>query len=310
VGFKTGWSGGRSSALLAPVISLGTTFTANGGTVVWAPVLGATGYSLLRDSVVVGPVTSPYAITTADVGPAITVEATAGARTSPPSNALQYTLPSANIKGDWNSYGGDGVSYILSAGFVTTAIDQSGAGNNLTNANPGTQPTIAHGGAPDGVHDAFDFALNAGVGVALYNLAMGLSSPVTIYTIAKAPPATRYIYDGASVPDTRITYGDGTHLVNYAGAVGPQVPVTPGVWYVIASVFNGAASKASVNGGAQVAGNVGASVDAGHYLGGRAGNLASAALNGPLTRNIVYAAAHSAATVVDISAYLAWWGSV
>ncbi len=216
-------------------------------------------------------------------------------------------MPTANIAGDWDSY--DPTHYTLTLGRVTTAIDQSGAGNNLANVGANA-PVIAAAGAPDGIHDAFDFSLNAGAGTALFRLVMGLSTPVTIYTIVKAPGATRYIYDGASVADTRITYGDGTQLVSYAGGVGPVVAVTPGTWYVVAVVFNGASSKASVNGGAQASGNVGAGTDGGHYLGGRAGATGANALNGPLTRNIVYAAAHSAAVVADISAYLKWWGAV
>ena len=76
-----------------------------------------------------------------------------------------------------------------------------------------------------------------------------------------------------------------------------------------AAVFNGASSAHSINGGAQVTGNVGALTDAGHTFGGRGGGVVQG-FNSKATRHIIYSVAHSAAQVLQVVAYLRAWSGV
>lgn len=267
-------------------------------------ITGSGPFVLLRGNVDAGSVTTPYTYVAADVGPSITVANEFGR-----SNAVQFALPTANIAGDWDSYTAG--HYHLTSGLVDTAYDQSGAGNDLTQSNAAHRPAISSGGAPDGSHDAFNFALLAGASVSLRKNAMGLGSAITVYSVTQVPPNQGYVSGGANA-DTRDTFtATGPILYLYAGSNACGVtPVTVGAWIVDAAVYNGASSAHSINGGTQVTGNPGAGTDAGHVFGGQFADAAANCLQEKAVRQIVYNTAHSAAQVADISAYLKWWSGI
>lgn len=266
-----------------------------------------TSYSLYRGGVLVGTITTPYTYVVADVGPALTVKDVGPGGTSAASNTLQFSLPTANIAGDWDSYTAG--HYHLTSGLVDTAYDQSGAGNDLTQSNAAHRPAIASAGGPDAVHDAFNFALLAGASVSLRKNAMGLGSAITVYSVTQVPPNLGYISGGANA-DTRDTFVTGGNIDLYAGSNACAVAATTGTWIVDAAVYNGASSAHSINGGTQATGNPGSGTDAGHVWGGQFADVSSNCLQEKAVRQIVYNAAHSAGTVADISAYLKWWSGL
>ena len=295
------WGQGGGVVLLPPTVSIAGTVTIGGtltATLGGGPV---TSLTLCRDGVSAGVITSPYTYLAADIGPELTVIAT-GPGGSTTSNVLQYVPITANIKGDYDSY--DPSHYVYDGTNATTALDQSGAGNDITSAAP---PTVAAAGGPDAAHDAFDFAVAAtakGLGKTL----MGLGVPCTVYVVLQRQGASRYAYDGAVTPDSRTLYGiDATHTGIYAGAAMGSIAGVAGTWVIDAAVYNGASSKHYENGGTPVTGDSGASTDTGFVWGGRNGLVAANGFNAKACRLRVFAAAHTDAQVQDEVAYLTWW---
>lgn len=301
------WDQRGSSPLLppsAPVISTAS-FTI-GGTITWSAVPGATSYTLYRDGVSAGTVTSPYTIVAADVGPSITVKAVNSAGSSAASNTLAYALPTASIAADY-----DATHVTLTSSRVSAVLNQVGGGADLTNGVAGSRPTQSVGGGPNG-RDALDFALNAGTVTNVSQSALGLGATVSIYTVVQMPASSHYICDAFS-GDLRVIGANvgATAVTMYAGSSGPQITAPAvGTWMVVSCIFNGASSKGDINGGTAATGNVGAGSNAGHTLGSRAGGTATTGLEKLWARQLIYTAAHSDATRADIGAYLKWWAGL
>jgi len=225
-------------------------------------------------------------------------------------SSLIPALPTANLVGDYNSTSPS--FYTLTSSRVSAMLDQSPVGTNaLSQAVAANRPTIAAAGGPTG-QDAFDFSLNAGLGVSCANVSLGLSATCSIYCVTQTPGTSRYIYDGGAAADSRLAFNNvsGTQLVIFAGSQACTVACTPGTWIVDAAVFNGASSGQSVNGAALVTGNPGAGSDAGITFGGRQANDGAAGLNAKAIRMLVYSVAHSPAQVAAVYAYLHAWSGV
>lgn len=247
-----------------------------------------------------------YTPVKADIGYSITCQVTGPAGTVR-SNALIYSPPTADVKGDWR---GDYVT--LTAGRISEALDQSGTGVNATMTTPAIRPVQALAATPSG-RAAMDFSLNAGGCTALATLGLGLGASVTTYTIGRVAGSNKYYHDGtlSSGLNTRVLEPYLGNIIMYAGEIlaGPVAPVL-GSWASFAAVFNGASSKLAVNDGTVATGNVGVGTSSDLTLGSSAGLGVGQCLNEQVARIVVYNAAHSDSVRTDLTSYLENWGGL
>lgn len=266
-----------------------------------------TSYHLLRDGVDVGVVVSGYTYLAADVGPSLTVVPYNGVLAGSASNALQYALYATGLLVDYNPTLGTPTGYTLTSGRVSSLLDQSGAARHLTQASATARPVIATAGAPDGVHDAIDFALNGAVVTYVSRADIGVTGACTLMGVQQVPNTDTYLCDGDGA-SRRILNNTSTLQMN-AGSSGPTSgAVVAGTWFVGAFVFNGASSKMSINGAADISGDAGATVDPGLTYG--ANDFAVLGCERRATRLRIYNGALSAAIRANISAYLKWWAGL
>lgn len=308
--FYSGRSFGRPGTPGSPTINLPASFTVGNTIAITGSLTGgrATYFDQYLDGIPTGRTVSAsagsgsYTIIAADCYPQMTFKARGQGGGSAHSNALQYSLPTTNLKGHY-----DGTNVLLTSGRVSASLDQSGLNNHLVQVTAGNRPTQAISGGLNN-RDALDFSLNAGAGVLLINSNLGLSSgSVTIYTVAQVPANLRYISDGITVNSRVIFNNGGTSLALYAGSAVAGVSTIPGDWIIDSCIFNGASSKHSIDGGTDATGNPGIATSPGHTLGGGATNGAPQALNTKFAKQLIYSASHTDAQRAEIISYLQLW---
>lgn len=256
-----------------------------------------------------------YIVTADDIGYSITCLVT-GPGGSIRSNVLIYSLPSAYA--DWNADLGveeASADPAEDADSVQFWRDQTGNVRDLAMATAGNRPIYRTTGGPNN-HAAVDFTTSVPSTIAYMDTggSIGLGSAVTILSVTQTPGLGRYVCDGMAA-NTRVVYNQSpsAEMRMYAGSFGgPAITApAPGTWMVHAAVFNGASSKASINGGTDANGDVGVSSDTGHTVGAPGTGFASIyCLDAKLARQIIYNSAISDSARADATAYLVNWAAL
>lgn len=301
---------------VAPSIS-GTIKTGNSvvvtpGTWTGSPSLT---YTLLKGATaIVGPGASKatveaYAFVAGDSYSPITLkESDSVSSTFATSNALVYlwTTPGVTLKGRY-----DGSHVTITSGRVSAVLDQSGNGNDLSQAGSTNRPTQSPGGGPNGL-DAIDFAINGAIatGVLSTNIGLGVSTARTVVILGEAPAAGRYHCDGQA-GNTMVLFNSSGNEALYAGVALSDGAITGGVNIVASGVFNGTSSKVTVNAGTTSTGNTGAvPSDVGFTWGGYASFSAAQCANCKMSIAVVYSGAMSDADALDLRYYMMGLGAL
>ena len=149
---------------------------------------------------------------------------------------------------------------------VTTWLDQSGNGNDVTQAVAGKKPTFTTAIINGKPVVRFD-----GAGDYLKAVAFALNQPEHVFLVMKVIVGllNQYYFDGDAQDDmAAIQRSAGANFAQFAGAFGPTVTLGTTNFRIINALYNGALSNVSLDGGADNLGNVGAINALGVSIGG------------------------------------------
>jgi len=171
--------------------------------------------------------------------------------------------------------------------YVSQWADQSGNNNHAVQATGSAQPLWVDNQLNGKPALYFDGTLKY-----LIASELDLSQPIHIAIILKKTLTdyahNRYIVDGVSVNHMAL-YDCGDSVAMYAGASGPSKAISDDVFILIESVFNGANSNISVNGGVKATGNAGNIGSTGGIIIGAAyGYNYTNSLNGQISEIVMY----------------------
>jgi hypothetical protein len=191
----------------------------------------------------------------------------------------------------------------LNGSDVSTWADQSGAGNDVTQAVAADQPAyFSSGGSNNHPYLEFD-----GINDSLLG-AWALNQPVTTVTtvlpsVAGGKAAESFI-DGSVFDTNRHYYGFGVNLPTYYGgaAIGFGA-TTESTWQYWSTIGNGAASQINVNGGTPVVGDAGAGNPGGLRVGARGSGVNF--IDCRMAEIAMYDRALTAEEIASLEAYMA-----
>ena len=200
----------------------------------------------------------------------------------------------------------DRITGVAGGGAVATWLDQSGTGNNPTQATADLRPTLQLNilnGLPvvrfDGSNDYLTVDIT------------DLTQPLTIFGAftTDADVTTNEQLDGGGAGAARcVTYIVSGALTAFGGVnlVGATVSANTSYYYVI--VYNGASSSIKLSGGAVTNGNAGTQ-DHGAYVIGADQTPGGLPWGGDIAEYGIYDSALSAADIAQVERYLAAkWG--
>ena len=200
----------------------------------------------------------------------------------------------------------DRITGIAGGGAITTWFDQSGTGNNPTQATADLRPTLQLNilnGLPvvrfDGTNDYLTVDIT------------DLTQPLTIFGAftTDADVTTNEQLDGGGAGAARcVTYINSGALTAFGGTnlVGAAVSTNTSYYYVV--VYNGTSSSIKLSGGAATNGNAGTQ-DHGAYVIGADQTPGGLPWGGDIAEYGIYDSALSAADIAQVERYLAAkWG--
>jgi hypothetical protein len=193
---------------------------------------------------------------------------------------------------------GDGITGLADAAPVTTWIDSSGQGHDVTQATSGNRPTYRVNAVNSKPVVRFD-----GTNDYLKSSAFTLNRPTTVIVVAKSAvtTGTHTYVDGNSGADLYI-YKNSTPSYVMDLSILSTATVDTG-FHIMAATFDGTNSKWRVNGGAGVTGSASTS-GAGAITLGAFGSGATNFLNGDIAEVIVYSTVLSLTDLNAVGTYL------
>jgi len=177
-------------------------------------------------------------------------------------------------------------------GFVTTWYDQSGNGNNATQATAANQPKIVSSGTlvTENGKAALDFD---GTDDFLRD-SFTIGNPATLFVIAQAPSLNKFIIDtGVGVNINSLWTTTSADQIRWLNGSGIIVSYTHGTQALFSGVSNGSSSSISVN-GSITTGTLGTTAMDGVSIGVAGNDNIATHLDGTIQEIIIYASDQSA----------------